>query len=366
MKNPAFVGLLLLVTLVSTVLRRMVPQPLDRLGSFVSIRSSNRKKKKKKILFFLHLHKSGGTTLCRMAEKNHLKSKYGGRNCLIQPDQRCCGNSDTKQAQIDFAETTIFQFVASEGDLYQHLVPTHYTYVVILRNSKDRYISQYRHIRQQASRVVDASEQVENDDEEEDDDETFVQWYKRQPDNWNTRKLCGTLCQDVPQFHLTSQHFHYTVNRLLHFFEILLLEDFHQSYQSFAHRHGWVLEAPVHQNPIPLPNEDDARHKTNDTTTSGASPPQQWSTEPDQEVWNPMMSRLDDVLYQLAVAQASRQTGDGGGGAPWILGPTRETRKLLQRSKRQLSEYYNYHQSPLAPNCTNPCCADECSQYRRP
>ena len=54
-------------------------------------RSSIRKKKDPRIIYFLHLHKAGGTSLCLAAEQNLGWDRVNGAdNCNVQIDQRCC------------------------------------------------------------------------------------------------------------------------------------------------------------------------------------------------------------------------------------------------------------------------------------
>jgi hypothetical protein len=68
-----------------------------------------------RIIYFQHIHKSGGSTMCRIATLNQMKTSLK-TNCNVQPDQRCCGNgSDSAEALAAFAESTPFTFVANEG-----------------------------------------------------------------------------------------------------------------------------------------------------------------------------------------------------------------------------------------------------------
>lgn len=67
-----------------------------------------------RIIYFQHIHKSGGSTMCRIAALNHMKTALK-TNCNVQEDQRCCGGSDSLTALQRFAETTPYSFVANEG-----------------------------------------------------------------------------------------------------------------------------------------------------------------------------------------------------------------------------------------------------------
>ena len=99
-----------------------------------------------KLVYLLHIHKSGGTTMCRLAKANGLStSKY---NCNVQRrDQRCCGHNDTLDAQIQYFYTSPYDFVASEGIMYEAMDTEHYVYIVVLRASQERYFSHWKHAR---------------------------------------------------------------------------------------------------------------------------------------------------------------------------------------------------------------------------
>jgi hypothetical protein len=68
-----------------------------------------------RIIYFQHIHKSGGSTMCRIATLNQMKTSLK-TNCNVQADQRCCGNgSDSAEALRAFADSTQYTFVANEG-----------------------------------------------------------------------------------------------------------------------------------------------------------------------------------------------------------------------------------------------------------
>jgi hypothetical protein len=127
-----------------------------------------------RITYLLHLHKSAGTHMCLAARANNVR--VAATNCNVQNDQRCCGNGDTFEAQRTFAARTEFELVANERDMYSAMDTASYRYVVVLRDSRDRYISHWKNMCRQ-----------HNDTSTE-----FQDWWERQPDNWNTRKICGT------------------------------------------------------------------------------------------------------------------------------------------------------------------------------
>ena len=98
-----------------------------------------------KIVYLLHIHKSGGTTMCQMARYNRISAS--ATNCNVQIDQRCCGKDDSKEAQTKFAQTSRYDFVASEGRMYEGMDVEAYRYILVLRKSQERYFSHWKHAR---------------------------------------------------------------------------------------------------------------------------------------------------------------------------------------------------------------------------
>lgn len=264
----------------------------------------------RKIIFLLHIHKSGGTTMCALASLNHLRVNKKD-NCNVQLDQRCCGGSDSLQAQIRFAAVTFYQFVANEGDMYESMDPLQYQYIVVLRNSTDRYISHWEHMcREHSNQTLPE----------------FDTWWKAQPDNWNFRKLCGTRCQTVPKFQITRALFEYTFDRLKLFDHVLLLEHWDNMYPQLAQSLGWRSTSNLHIRP----------HPTN------VSYPELGSA------WDPFMSVLDDALYEWRLAQFQG----------------REKRILFDWTTETNDRLEQYFTMGLGRGCASPCCAESCSAYR--
>jgi hypothetical protein len=200
----------------------------------------------RRIFYFLHIHKAAGTSFCEAAQKNKMLVNKR-KNCNVQLDQRCCGYSDTLLAQQEFAKTTSYNFVANEQDMYTAMDTEHYRYILILRNSYSRYKSHYKHTikRPYGLGPRHSRKPFYND--------TFVSWWKGQPDNWNVRKICGTACQHVPKYSLSYEHFLFTLSRLLLFDDIIFVENFTNSFTTFAHKVGWEY-MPIHRK---VNNKDD-------------------------------------------------------------------------------------------------------------
>lgn len=212
-----------------------------------------------RIIFFLHIHKSAGTTMCHAASAN--RQNVTRTNCNVQSDQRCCGGNDTLAAQQQFAAQTNLTFVANERDMYASMDGEHYRYVVMLRDSQSRYHSHWKNV---CRNLLPRFRMP------------FADWWQGQPDNWNVRKLCGTACADVPKFRISRALFAYTLDRLEQFEDILLVERFNETFTAFASHVGW--------NKMPVR----VHHVHNITYPSDSAP------------WDPLMSSLDDALYQYA------------------------------------------------------------------
>lgn len=275
-----------------------------------TIALSNAKQKESRIIYFQHIHKSGGSTMCRIAAANKMKTPHQ-ENCNVSSDQRCCG--ETIEALQEFAETTPYNFVANEGDMYEVMDPTRFRYVLLLRDSQARYLSHFRHV----FRAHDGSLRI-----------NFSQWWHKQPDNFTFRKICGTRCQNVPKFHITQELFDYTLEKMGQFEDFLFLEDFSSSLSKFSRKVGWT------KHPKLVANKDDL--SSDDTISTWYYP----SLETDD--WDENMSALDDALYAYA-----RQKYEG------VEKPT------LSEVERQGVVRYMEQTS----DCSNECCAAVCSVY---
>ena len=262
-----------------------------------------------KIIFFLHIHKSAGSGMCALAQLNHLRVQ-GKENCNVQEDQRCCGNQDSMQAQIDFAQSSPWDFVACEAEMYDSMATDYYHYVVTLRNSRERYFSHWNHVRYHENNTVT---------------ETFPEWWARQADNWNTRQLCGSRCKDSSKFGISPELFNYTLQRLELFEDILFVESMTTSFLKFSYKHNWS---------IPLPRIHNKKEKMKDDIRSLALD------------WEPMMAALDDALYEFAERKMA-------GLEPFAL-----------FSPQIQSQIDNYFSHGLRRSCSGPCCNVTCSKYR--
>lgn len=183
----------------------------------------------RKIVFFLHIHKSAGSTLCAIARANGEIVNARG-NCNVQHDQRCCGGDSLREHQA-YARATRYTFVAAERPMYSAMDHEHFEYVVAIRRSLDRYYSHFRHV-----------ERLYHDGS------TFQAWMDGQPDNWNLRQLCGTRCLRVPKFKLTLAHYVYTLRRLRAFDVVIRLDRFQNDLRRFADSRQWSKRLDLYAN----------------------------------------------------------------------------------------------------------------------
>ena len=155
-----------------------------------------------KIIYYLHVHKCGGTTVC-VSAKNAGYVVSADTNCNVQVDQRCCGG-DTLKSQQEFALSTRYTMVANEQHMVDVMDKVHYWYITALRDPMARYQSHYLHVKRIGGSKL-----------------TFANWMAGQPDNWMVRKFCGRPCLTVPKFALSQQHFTSALKKMLQFDEVL-------------------------------------------------------------------------------------------------------------------------------------------------
>eukprot|EP00934_Nitzschia_sp_Nitz4_P008911 Nitzschia sp. Nitz4//scaffold70_size99833//13059//14102//NITZ4_004585-RA/size99833-processed-gene-0.3-mRNA-1//1//CDS//3329557105//8901//frame0 len=249
-----------------------------------------------KVLYFVHIHKSGGTFFCEYVFRNRVYA-HRRRNCNVQGDGYCCGHQDSLEAQIQFANTTFWDLVATERDMYEHMALDYYTYIVSLRRSKDRYYSHWEHLKRMGKQnegMGDSSWLFANITVDQVPKKTlpqlgnFSQWWAGQPDNWNTRILCGPKCRPQPKYQITRDQFEYTLHRLDQFSFVLFVEDMQGSYDKIAAHYNWTgFEALVNVDHKQL-HLNRNKNKKNAEALMVLEP------------WGPLMSPLDDALYEFA------------------------------------------------------------------
>lgn len=312
-----------------------------------------------KVLFYVHIHKSAGTLFCRLAFKNRIHTKRES-NCNVQDDQYCCGGKDTVQAQITFANLTYWDLVATERELYESMAPDYYDYIVTLRDSKSRYASHYRHLRRlmpigpglQLGGFGDSAWIYGNNNsivrrtmmnrrpvpEGVDPLGSFDDWIRGQPDNWNTRILCGAKCRSCPKYQITRELFDYTLQRANDFKHFLFVEDIESSYNQIANAYNWRNSTEL-AHVFAMENKSIQR---NNDSHQVADP-----RRANDESWDPFMSALDDALYEFA----QRKYHQGNGTAAAVGAPFRN-QNVLDR----------YFEEGTRRGCLDACCGN-CTPY---
>lgn len=342
----------------------------------------HKRKNEGKVIYYLHIHKSAGSTMCLQAQKQLLQVNTG-QNCNVQDDLHCCGNEDSLEAQISYANTTKYDFVASEREMYEAMATDYYDYVVTLRDSATRYLSHWNHLRTGANlNPLYSNGNVTHSDETSRDSNSdisiilnettglsksspysqqprpkiqmndihdkyiikmetgrryfvgnFSIWWDHQPDNYNTRMICGAKCLDSPKFQITSDLFEYTLQRLSLFSHVLFLEDLEASYVRFARAVGWKRNSNI-------------KHQNKKMGASTKTLPEAMAKN--NLKYDTLMTVLDDALYAFA---QKRHEGNY---------TNRNKTTYLVEEFVNSEGVQNYFRDGRKRNCKDPCCG-ECS-----
>jgi hypothetical protein len=257
----------------------------------------------RRIVYFLHIRNSAGASMCYAARANGMAT----------PPYQCnphhASELDSLDGQRPSNEIESYNFVSNPGPMPDAMDKKRYRYVIMLRNSEDRYRSHWKSV------VFHNPDQF-----------SFPEWWQRQPDNWNVRALCGARCWQVPKFQLTRELFQSALDRLNDFDSVLLAEEFNATFAAFANEVGWT-RMPVPASPL--------AHSAQSQSHNLPYAPFKWS-------WDPYMSPLDDALYERAAAIVH---GD-------------RNHQLSDASSRAVNDYFA--KGP-ARRCLTPCCHDTCS-----
>ena len=160
-------------------------------------------------IYYLHIHKSGGSTICEIAKVNGLtKGEY---NCNVPPNERHLLRG-TPQEQKRLYNKISNRFIANEDELADEVDWELYSYMTVIRHPFTRAYSHYNHAK--GYHKLDIS---------------FKEWVTNRPDNILTRILCGTSCMEVKQGHLNDTHLNKAMYNLHHFDVVFTLENLHRS-----------------------------------------------------------------------------------------------------------------------------------------
>eukprot|EP01138_Halocafeteria_seosinensis_P014735 gb/GECG01015042.1/.p1 GENE.gb/GECG01015042.1/~~gb/GECG01015042.1/.p1 ORF type:complete len:401 (+),score=38.40 gb/GECG01015042.1/:1-1203(+) len=178
---------------------------------------------KRKIMYFLHVHKAGGTTLCKLASQNGLRTAKKNCNVFVSHKVPCCGKTIAEQRK--FAATTEYDLVANEKYMPDELDYGCFQYVTVLRDPRDRYVSHYLFARD----VFFGEKRMGK----------FADWVTHQPDNYLLRVICGESCKSIPRGQLNHTHLEFAKERLERFSAVLILENLDDGLAIMQRRFGW-------------------------------------------------------------------------------------------------------------------------------
>jgi len=167
----------------------------------------------------------------------------------------------------------------------------------------------------------------------------FSAWWELQPDNYNTRMICGSKCLDLPKFQITPELFEYTLQRLSLFAHVLFVEDLEDSYKTFARAVGWNRAVKVgHEN-----------KKMGLSKSKTQTVPEKMAEN--NLRYDPFMTALDDELYAFARKRYEGNYTD------------ESTAALLVKEFAASKVLEDYFRDGASRNCKDPCCG-ECSKWR--
>jgi len=152
-----------------------------------------------RVVYFLHLHKAGGTTICSMAKA--IYATPNNNNCNVPRDmwynepfqvryQHAAYFGNSQEQMTSVYENVLshkWEFAANEGSLEDAFPFKDYFYITVLRNPIDLYISAYLFMPGFGGGMGKGSRSDFRD-------WLDVGWYG---DNFMTRRLCGHACNSI-------------------------------------------------------------------------------------------------------------------------------------------------------------------------
>mmetsp|Transcript_13089 Transcript_13089/g.47770 ORF Transcript_13089/g.47770 Transcript_13089/m.47770 type:complete len:515 (+) Transcript_13089:1092-2636(+) len=251
------------------------------------------------LLFFFHVHKAGGTSICQLAKENMRTST--SHECL--PDMNAgylnqvadrAGTNGTNGLHYCFLahaspelllslreDVYPLEMIASESALPDRFPYSraHISWMTQLREPLARTVSAYhwwmheRDIPKGRIYVNEAGEYWKRGDchlYEQRANASLVEWLEAYPDNFMTRAFCGgSVMYDVPHLQLNESHLECAKRRLATFAPILILER-PERLQLMQESLGWRTR-DVWQNAMLTPGGSDPRQtKPGDVESSSA------------------------------------------------------------------------------------------------
>jgi len=169
------------------------------------------------LVYYMHMHKAGGSTMCNMARHNNMVANCNN-NCNLQDPALL--RSLTLVEQRHFALTTPYEFVANEMELPDELETQHFRYFTTLRHPLSRYMSAWNHYGDGHGT-------------------SFHEWVVNRPDNYYVRHMCGPSVAALPNGAITEEHLFRAMARLTLFEGVMIVEHYAKTADILRSKLGW-------------------------------------------------------------------------------------------------------------------------------
>jgi len=205
--------------------------------------------RRERLIYWLHFHKSGGTSVCTAAQKNDevvpndgncnfawvkgLDSPVHGAGEVASakesaPPTKSYFPMATVRQQVAYMRSVNVTFLGNEVALPSEL-PARKDAILatMLRDPMERAYSHYRF-----------NEGIGNDR-----NTSLHYWLAHTPDNWITRQLCGLECWSIRHGHLNDSHLEVAHRHLRQFELVGALEDWSGAAQRMSNAFGWKMKS---------------------------------------------------------------------------------------------------------------------------
>mmetsp|Transcript_1815 Transcript_1815/g.4205 ORF Transcript_1815/g.4205 Transcript_1815/m.4205 type:complete len:518 (-) Transcript_1815:475-2028(-) len=201
--------------------------------------------------YFLHIHKGGGTSVCK-SMKAYGENTYKGNCNMGEPHSRAnlaSGSLATQKKLFDRMLGIGRTFVANEWMLpSQILKQPGLVYITLLRNPLARTESHYAMAMKQAISKIESDSlyasclwgpqlpdyKTISSKRPRESSRNRIYFARNSPDNWQTRALCGTPCAAVPFGALRKKHLTIAKKNLVRVFDAVgILEQYSESMNLF-------------------------------------------------------------------------------------------------------------------------------------
>lgn len=167
----------------------------------------------KKIVYFQHIHKSAGTTICKIARKAYKARPKQNCNVDVGEQQPCCGRTPLENRKWAIERPGGYNFVANEQFMYDYMDTEAFDYLFSTRDPRARMVSDYLFQKRYHPEITTL-------------DYFLYKWDRRRGDNYMLRCICGQKCFFLPCGELTMEHLQYAMDRLDRFAYVFTVEEF--------------------------------------------------------------------------------------------------------------------------------------------